>query len=131
VEWQYRMNKEGWSSVILPGCRVLHNHHSSTSKLGVMFIHYHEFRSRIIFSAVRYNFPFSIVRRILTLWAICFRMFYYSVLNFKSFRISANRFHLYGDLIKMTLSSKRKVLSSRFIYQNYIKYFLDNDNAKL
>lgn len=131
VEWQYRMNKAGWRSVILPECKVLHNHHSSTSKLGVMFILYHEFRSRIIFSSIQYDFPLIILRKILMLAAVNFRMWYFTITQFRSYRISVNRFHLYFDLVKLILSTRKAIMKSRFKFYKYIHYFEDNRNAKL
>ena len=50
TEWLYRAKKDGWVCMIYPEMKVLHNHHSSSSKLGLSFVHFQEFRSRIIFS---------------------------------------------------------------------------------
>ncbi len=131
TEWQYRMSKAGWLSFIIPDCKVLHNHHSSSSKIGRMFILYNEFRSRIIFSAKKYSFPVIIVRKILTINAIVFRFTAFTVINFISFDILKKRFYLYMDLIKLLFMSKKALLKTRFVFDDYKAYFLNTGNAKL
>ncbi len=131
VEWQYRMNEAGWSSYILPECEVLHNHHSSTYKIGVLFVLYHEYRSRIIFSAKRYKFPKSILRKLLTLLSLVFRFLYYSLIDCTSSKVFLKRTYLYFDLFKLTLSTKKKLLAKRFNFDSYKYYFTDTGNAKL
>ena len=131
VELLYRMKKEGWSSYILPECKVIHNHHSSTSKLGVIFILYHEYRSRIIFSAKQFSLFTGILRKILTLDSIIFRFCYFTITNFVSTAVSKKRFLLYWDLIKLNFSSKKTVLNSRFVFSDYAELFKGTANARL
>lgn len=51
TEWQYRISQAGWRRIILPDSKVIHNYNSSVGKIGSLFREYHEYRSRIIFSA--------------------------------------------------------------------------------
>jgi len=131
VELLYRMKKEGWKSYILPDCRVIHNHHSSTSKLGVIFILYHEYRSRIIFSAKQFTSFTGIIRKILTMDSIIFRFFYFTLTNFVSFDVSKKRLMLYFDLLKLNFSSKEAILKSRFVFADYAELFKGTANARL
>lgn len=50
VDLLYRMKNIGYNTYILPDIKVMHNHNTSTSKLGFAFIRYHGFRSIIIYS---------------------------------------------------------------------------------
>lgn len=130
VEWQYRMNQYGWISMMLPQLKVLHNHHSSTSKLGQVFVHYQEYRSRILFSVKRYGFPVLFLRRLLTIDSILFRLFWFTILNFRSMEVSSKRFFLYFDLIKLILKPKQKVLQNRFCFDDYKELFRGTVDAK-
>lgn len=51
VDYQKRMNKLGYYSYMLPETKVIHNHHSSTSKTGLGFIRFIGFRSMMIFTS--------------------------------------------------------------------------------
>lgn len=131
VELLYRMNSEGWKSYILPECKVIHNHHSSTSKLGVIFILYHEYRSRIIFSAVQFGLIKGILRKVFTMDSIVFRFFYFTLTNFVSLAVTKKRFFLYWDLLKLNFSSKETILNSRFVFSDYSELFKGTSNARL
>jgi GT2 family glycosyltransferase len=131
VDLLYRMKKAGWDSYILPDCCVLHNHHSSTSKLGVIFILYHEYRSRIIFSAKQFGIITGIIRRVLTMESLLFRLVYFTLTNFRSSEVSKKRLKLYFDLLKLNFSSKKKILSSRFVFADYANLFNGTADARL
>lgn len=131
VELLFRMNSDGWKSYILPECKVIHNHHSSTSKLGVIFILYHEYRSRIIFSTLQFGNFKGLIRKVLTMDSIIFRFFYFTLTNFVSFTVSKKRFLLYWDLLKLNFSSKKTILNSRFVFSDYSELFKGTANARL
>lgn len=131
VELLYRMKQTGLDAFILPECKVIHNHHSSTSKLGLIFVSYHEYRSRIIFSAMQFDLFKGLIRRILTMDSIIFRLFYFTLTNFVSLAVSKKRFFLYWDLLKLNFSSKRTILKSRFIFSDYAELFTGTANARL
>lgn len=130
TEWQFRMHKYGWFSKVVPQAVVIHNHHSSVSKFGSLFVNFHEFRSRIIFSVIQFKFPLIYLRKSLIVSAIAFHFMYFSLFDFKSFKISFNRAYLYFDLIKLVLMSKKKLLRKRFILEDYYNFFTIINNAR-
>ena len=130
TEWQYRMKKKGWDSIMYPEAKVIHNHSTSSSKIGKMFILYQEYRSRIIFSAKQFNFPLNLIRKFLTFSSIIFRFIYFTIFDYNSSEILKKRIYLYADLIKLTLKAKKQLLSTRFMFDGYRKYFLDTKNAR-
>ncbi|HRE11520.1 MAG TPA: glycosyltransferase family 2 protein [Ignavibacteria bacterium] len=131
TEWQYRISKLGYDVLMVPEAKVLHNHHSSTRKIGVMFILYQEYRSRIIFDIKRNEFIYSFFRRLMVINSIAFRFLYYGFTNLTSVDVMKKRIYLYWDLIKLNLSSKEKVAKNRFVFSQFVDYFTNTGNAKL
>lgn len=131
TEWQYRIKKMGYDILMVPEAKVIHNHHSSTSKIGVMFILFQEYRSRIIFDIKRNEKVFSFARRLMVVNSIIFRLIYFSIFNFQSFEIFRNRISLYLSLLKLNLSFKENVRRNRFIFSDFNDLFFNTGNAKL
>ncbi len=125
VDWQYRMNKNGWYSVILPECRVLHNHHSSAGKLGTVFVHFHEFRSRIIFSNKHDHFIKRVIRKILTSLALILRIVYTFIAGlFSKNELLKSKLASNIYLLKFNLSAKNKILRDRYDFETNKQLFL-------
>lgn len=131
TEWQYRLSKIGYEVLMVPGAKVLHNHHSSTSKIGIMFVLFQEFRSRIIFDIKRSEFVFSLLRRLMVLNSIAFRFLYFALTDFTSLDVMKKRARLYLELIKMSLTTKNKITANRFDFPRFAYYFKNTGNAKL
>lgn len=115
VEWEYRMHKKGWRKVILPYIKVLHNHHTSISKIGENYRRFHEFRSRIIFSKKHDKFPINYLRNILVFLGLSIRLL--RGIFLKRYRIIGNKkvhYKLYLVLFKLVFSSRINVLKDRF-----------------
>lgn len=120
TEWQYRMNKAGWESWIYPNSKVIHNHHSSSGKLGQLFVHYHEFRSRIIFSNLHDMFFKRVMRTITVSFALILRI----SVNFVKYLFSRNqnymnKIRVFIKLFSFNSSSKSAILNSRFTMSEY------------
>jgi len=122
TEWQFRMNKAGWRSYMNPKANVIHNHHSSTGKLGRIFIFYHEFRSRIIFDHKRFKGHKYMVRVLMIELQLVLRViWFFSRYPFsKSSRI---KLKAYFDLLTMNSKPKSKILSDRYDFDNKKKIF--------
>lgn len=131
TEWQYRMNENKWIVMMVPEARVIHNHHSSTSKIGVMFILFQEYRSRIIFDLKRNDFFFTIIRRFMIFFSIVFRFLFYSITDFRTFELFKKRIALYLNLIKLCFTLKFNLSNSRFIFSDFQRYFINTGNAKI
>jgi len=115
TEWQYRMNRSGWISNIYPNANVIHNHHSSSGKLGQIFIHFHEFRSRIIFSAKHDNLIKRFTQKMMTSTALSLRI----MINFVKYLFTGNKdlfvkVKVFFKLFLFNLKFKNKILSDRF-----------------
>lgn len=119
TEWQYRMNRSGWVSSIYPQANVIHNHHSSSGKLGQIFIHFHEFRSRMIFSAKHDIFLKRCLQKMMTSTALSLRIF----INFLKYLFSGNKdlfikVKVFFKLFLFNLKSKKQILNDRFDFND-------------
>ena len=123
TEWQYRMSQNGWLSYILPGATAVHNHHSSTSKIGKPFVYYHEFRSRIIFDHMRFKGFQYIIRILLIETGLGLRVIYFLMRSFFS-KESEIKFKAYSDLLKLNSNPKQKILSDRFNFEKKKSIFV-------
>jgi GT2 family glycosyltransferase len=124
VDWQCRMNKAGWESVIIPECKVLHNHHSSTSKFGTVFIYFHEFRSRIVFSNLHDKFLKRWVRKIMIFSALSIRIGYNYIWFFSPYKeMISRKITVFWFLLKFNLGSKSKIVNDRFSFENFSYLF--------
>lgn len=130
TEWQYRISKLGYEIYMIPDAKVIHNHHSSTSKIGKMFVLFQEYRSRIIFDLTRNDIVFNLIRRLILLISITFRFIVFTIINYVSFDILRKRIILYSKLLMLVLLPKLKLIKNRFIYKDNIKYFFNTGNAK-
>ncbi len=123
TEWQYRMNNEGWSAYMIPASRVIHNHHSSASKLGTLFVNYQEFRSRIIFDTKRFTGFKYILRKLSILSAILFRLFYFFPKSLFS-KKTKRKYLANKDLLKFSFKSKSEILSDRYNFECKLYLFV-------
>ncbi len=120
TEWQYRMNRAGWEAWIFPKSRVLHNHHSSSGKLGQLFVHYHEFRSRIIFSNLHDTFLKRFIRTLTVSIALVLRICVNALKYIFSGKVQfKNKIRVFGKLFSFNWSSKTSILNSRFTMTEY------------
>lgn len=115
TEWQYRMKQLGYNSYIIPEAKVLHNHHSSASKLGKMFVFYHEFRSRIIFDYKRFKGIKLVVRKVVIFTGLFLRVVYFSIRSIFE-KQSRQKIHIFSDLLKFSLKDSKIILKSRYIF---------------
>lgn len=124
MEWQYRINKLGFVTKVMPSVTVIHNHHSSTGKIGKNFLLYNIFRSRIIF-ADKHNKSITLFVRKLTLFSALFlKLFYAFIQNiFSENEFYNKRIGIIKDLIKLIFTNKNKVLNSRFNFEEKINLF--------
>lgn len=123
TELQYRLKLNGYKVFMIPDAVVLHNHHSSASKIGLLFVHYQEFRSRIIFDHKRFNGIKFIIRKLLIISALLTRICYFILLLL--FRKDAKKkLKINTDLLNFALLSKEKILRNRFDFKE--KQFIFN-----
>lgn len=124
TEWQYRMKNNGWISMIYPKSIVLHNHHSSSGKIGELFIHFHEFRSRIIFSNKHDRFLKRMLRKLMIMEALILRV----IFNYLKMLVTGNKSVLkkvkvFKLILKFNIQSKNKILNDRFNFDDYRSIF--------
>ena len=98
TELEFRIKRSGLQNYMHPGAKVLHNHHSSAGKLGVIFVTYQEFRSRIIFDSKRFRGYKYFLRRLLILFALFLRVMYFLPKSFFSFG-SGKKYRANYDLL--------------------------------
>jgi GT2 family glycosyltransferase len=120
VDWQYRMKEAGWQSVIVPSCRIIHNHSSSAGKFGYLFVHYHEFRSRIVFSKIHEKGLRYVIRTLMIFEGLILRFIFYAIKYFLKPEILRVRLNLNIDLLKLCLSGRNNVLNKRFDFESSI-----------
>ncbi len=109
VDLLFRMNNRGMNTYIVPSSEVIHNHNTSTSKLGFAFIRYHGFRSIIIYSN-KHDLGFKrFISKFILTFGITYR--YLRGIISKKYRLGSLRSHsiLFGDLfmLNMTGSAER------------------------
>ncbi|MEO8513553.1 MAG: hypothetical protein ABI543_08340, partial [Ignavibacteria bacterium] len=120
TEWQYRMNKAGWASMIFPESKVVHNHHSSSGKIGQIFVHFHEFRSRIIFSNKHDRLLKRIIRKTMIFEALILRIIFNSLKYLFSGNVKVKRkIKVFYALLKFNLRPRNRILQDRFSFANY------------
>ncbi len=122
TEWQYRMSKFGWKSYILPQSSVLHDHHSSTSKLGDVFVHYHEFRSRLIFDSKRFKGIEYIVRRLQIALGLFLRIALFKLKSVYS-ELARQKCRAFYDLWLLSIRNKEKILQDRYNFDEKYQLF--------
>ena len=124
TEWQYRMSLVGWERYIIPRSRMIHNHHSSTSKLGRVFKEFHEFRSRIIFWAKHDKGLKRVVRAIMIYVGLTLRPLWFKI----KYLITKDSVYQTKDITirklkRFFLSGKFNILNNRFDFKNDIYMF--------
>ncbi|MCC6865881.1 MAG: glycosyltransferase family 2 protein [Ignavibacteria bacterium] len=122
TEWQYRMRQKGWEILMIPEANVVHNHHSSAGKLGVLFVNYQEYRSRIIFDIKRFKGIKLILRRLMIVSGLVTRMLYFKLIKFKDTE-SSRKYYANYDLLKFALSKKEVILNDRYNFNVKLKLF--------
>lgn len=124
TEWQYRMSKIGWKMIILPEATVLHNHHSSTSKVGTYFREFHEYRSRILFSKKHDKFFKKFVRSLILISGLVLRIavnFIFYLFTFKTVRLT--KVKLFVELLKFQFKPAASALDYRYDFNKYKHFF--------
>lgn len=122
TELEFRIKKSGLKNYIIPSAKVLHNHHSSSGKLGVLFVNYQEFRSRIIFDSKRFKGIKYLIRRMFVSLSIVTRILYFSVKSVSN-RSSRKKLYANYDLLKFSLRSKEEILNDRYNFNKKLKLF--------
>ena len=123
TELEYRLKSSGLRNYMHPGARVLHNHHSSASKLGVLFVVYQEFRSRIIFDSKRFRGLKYFFRRFLIIIALFLRVLYFLPKSLLS-SDSKKKLMVNFELLKFAARSKTHILNDRFIFEDKQHLFI-------
>lgn len=123
VDWQRRIADLELSSYVLPRASVIHNHHSSTAKVGLAFMRYNAFRSMIIYTVKNEKGFNRIANKIMHTLSITHR-FLRGVIS-RKYRLGTVKIHmeLFGDLYRLTWIGKDKLYKLRFPfskYQNFI-----------
>ena len=103
VDLLYRMKLLGYNTYMLPDVKVIHNHNTSTSKLGFAFIRYHGFRSIIIFSNKHNKYFKKFFSKLLLAFGVLFRFF--RGIFFNKYKLGNLKTHayLFWDLFKLNL----------------------------
>ncbi len=123
TELEYRLKSLGLRNYMLPEAKVLHNHHSSSGKIGANFVHYHEFRSRIIFDHKRFKGMKYVVRKILILSALWLRIIYFLPKSLFCDK-SKKKLKINTELLKFCSQSKKKILSDKYNYDANLHLFV-------
>ncbi len=122
TELQYRIKSTGWKIYMHPGANVIHNHHSSASKLGIIFINYHEFRSRIIFDRKRFKGISMFLRWCSINLALILRVLYFFPKSIYS-DDSKRKLHVNIDLLKFNNSGKLNILNDKYDFKQKLYLF--------
>lgn len=124
VDWQLKMHKQGWDSIILPDVKVQHNHHSSTSKFGRLFVNFHEFRSRIVFTNINDKFIKKWIRTFMIFIGLLLRLIYNScLLLIYHNEIFKKKLFLNYELLKFNFLPRKKILEERYSPAKYDSVF--------
>src|SRR5690606_19100342 len=124
TEWQYRMSLAGWERYIIPEAKMIHNHHSSTSKIGNVFREYHEFRSRIIFWAKHDKGIKSALRYLMMYIGLKLRPIWFSLKYSKSHpKILKLKSKSTKNLLEFLKSGRKSILNNRFNFNKDIDMF--------
>jgi GT2 family glycosyltransferase len=122
TEWQYRIKQLGWKTYFHPRAVVIHNHHSSASKFGTIFVNYHEFRSRIIFDRKRFSGIKLVIRKLLIDLALLVRLMYFYPKSLFS-KDPKRKLNANIDLLKFNNSGKSKILNDRYNFDKKLHLF--------
>lgn len=124
TEWEYRMSLAGWERYIIPKAKMIHNHHSSTSKIGQLFREYHEFRSRIIFWAKHDKGLKGLIRAMMIYFGLKLRPMWFSIKyiltknsTYKTKKIIIN------NLLRFFKLGRDSILNNRFDFNKDINMF--------
>jgi GT2 family glycosyltransferase len=123
TELQYRIKASGLKVYMHPGANVLHNHHSSAGKIGSLFVHYHEFRSRIIFDSKRFKGLNYILRMMFIYSALLLRILYFFPKSLFS-NSSKKKLKINIDLFKFSIKPRNEILSDKYDYDAKIYLFI-------
>ena len=123
TELEFRINKSGYRNYMIPAAKVLHNHHSSSGKLGVLFVNYQEFRSRIIFDCKRFHGIKYIIRRLSISSALFTRIIYFSIkaifIKNAVVKLKAN-----NDLFLFSVKTKEEIINDRYNFNEKLHLFV-------
>lgn len=122
TELEYRIKNAGYKNYILPSAKVLHNHHSSSGKLGVLFVNYQEFRSRIIFDTKRYSGIKLLIRKLSISFALLTRILYF-LLKSPFIKSSRKKLEANYDLLRFSLKNRDFILNDRYNFENKLYLF--------
>ena len=124
TEWEYRMSLKGWDRYIVPQAKMIHNHHSSTSKIGQLFREYHEFRSRIVFWAKHDRGIKGVIRAVMIYTGLKLRPIWFSI-KYAITRDSAYKTKklIINNLLKFFKSGREAIINNRFDFNNDINIF--------
>lgn len=123
TELEFRIKSAGYRNYMIPEAKVLHNHHSSSGKLGVLFINYQEFRSRIIFDCKRFKGLTYLFRRISISAALITRIIYFSIKSIFNKR-SKNKLLANYDLFLFSIKNKSDILNDRYNFDKKLHLFI-------
>jgi GT2 family glycosyltransferase len=124
TEWEYRAHLKGWERIIVPEARMIHNHHSSTSKFGKVFREHHEFRSRIIFWAKHNKGIAGLIRACMMYAGLKLRVIMFSLrYKFTKNGVFGMKKLSFKKLLSLLLSGRKAILENRFNFDTDIAMF--------
>ncbi len=108
VDLLFRAKQLKYNTYIVPESEVIHNHNTSTSKVGFAFIRYHGFRSLVIYSNKHNRGIQKLLSKLMLTLGIFFR--YSRGLLFNKYRIKSVKVHtlLFWDLLKINWLNIKK-----------------------
>jgi GT2 family glycosyltransferase len=104
VDLLHRFRNSGFNTYFVPQVKVVHNHNTSTSKLGFAFIRYHGFRSIIIYTNKHERGLRKIYGKLLLTFGITMR--YLRGIFIKKYRLGNISSHtaLFWDLLVLNIT---------------------------
>ena len=108
VDLLFRAKQLKYNTYIVPESEVIHNHNTSTSKVGFAFIRYHGFRSLVIYSNKHNRGLKKLLSKLMLTLGIIFR--YSRGILFNKYRIKSVKVHtlLFWDLLKINWLNIKK-----------------------
>ena len=121
TDYEYRMTKNGWEIMVLPDSVAIHDHHSSTNKLGKMFVGFHWLRSITIFYSKHFNIIQRMILKINMTIFLTLREFKYLILYFYKPKSLLMISHYTFLLFMYNLFPRKYLIQNRFRFKNSTK----------
>jgi GT2 family glycosyltransferase len=119
TDWEYRMYKKGWKVMIIPKAQAIHEHHSSTNKLGDIFVKHQWLRSLIIYYVKNFNLYKRTFLRVVMFFVLLSRgiKYFFSYLRVPKTLMKSECSML--KLLKLNFTPRKYLLRDRYVFGGF------------